>query len=77
MGIQRGQSPHSTWTASVPFIHGVPKGYDPGNPDKDIRFYAPEAQKKMDNAFNRAVEKGEPLPTSNSNLLMHTGRTCG
>ena len=49
-----------TWTDEVYRIHGVPKGYDPGNPDKDIRFYAPEAQKKMDNAFNRAVEKGEP-----------------
>jgi PAS domain S-box-containing protein len=48
-----------TWTDEVYRIYGVARDYDPGNPNQDIQFYAPEDQAKMTEAFQRAIENGE------------------
>jgi PAS domain S-box-containing protein len=49
-----------TWTDEVYHIYGVSSDYDPSCPENDIQFYAPEDQKKIADAFQRAVEVGEP-----------------
>jgi PAS domain S-box-containing protein len=48
------------WTDEVYRIYGVTKEYDPGNPRQDIEFYLAGDQRKMDEAFRRAVEEGIP-----------------
>jgi P-type Cu+ transporter len=48
------------WTDEVYQIHGVSKEYDPGEVGQNIQFYKPEDQKKVSEAFQQAVEKGEP-----------------
>jgi P-type Cu+ transporter len=48
-----------TWTDEVYRIHGLSKEYDPSGVDRDIKFYAPEDQRKLSEALRRAVEKGE------------------
>ena len=50
-----------TWTDEVYRIHGLdPSAYDPNDIDRDIAFYAAEDQAKIAEAFQRAVELGEP-----------------
>jgi len=49
-----------TWTDEVYNIYGVSKDYDPSNVEQDIQFYAPEDQKQMTEAFQRAIKKGDP-----------------
>ena len=48
------------WTDEVYRIHEVSKAYDPSSPEQDIQFYAPEDQKRIADAFQRAVAQGEP-----------------
>ncbi len=48
------------WTDEVYRIHGVSKDYDPGNPKQDMKFYAPDDQEAIDEAFQQAIEKGIP-----------------
>ena len=47
------------WTDEVYRIHEVSTAYDPSSPEQDIQFYAPEDQKRIADAFQRAVEHGE------------------
>lgn len=50
-----------TWTDEVYRIHGVSReSYDPNDIDRDIRFYAPEDQDRIERAFRAAVEDGKP-----------------
>lgn len=46
------------WTDEVYRIHGVSKEYDPSDPLQDIKFCEAEDQKKIDEAFARAVADG-------------------
>jgi PAS domain S-box-containing protein len=48
------------WTEEVYRVHGVPDDYDPGDPERDMAFYAPEDRPRIAEAFARAIEKGEP-----------------
>ncbi|HVP96778.1 PAS domain S-box protein [Methanoregula sp.] len=48
-----------TWTDEVFHIHGVSKDYDPGDPHTNMRFYPPDDQKKIDQAFQELVERGK------------------
>ncbi|MBU1355560.1 MAG: transporter substrate-binding domain-containing protein [Candidatus Edwardsbacteria bacterium] len=48
-----------TWTDEVYRIYGVPKNYDPAQPEQNIQFYAPEDRARVTDAFRRAVEQGE------------------
>lgn len=47
------------WSDEVYNIHGVSKEYDPGNPDFETKFYLPEDQGILNEAFRRALENGE------------------
>jgi PAS domain S-box-containing protein len=49
-----------TWTDEVYNIYGVSKDYNPQSPDEDIKFYAPDDQGLMNQAFKQAVEEGKP-----------------
>lgn len=49
-----------TWTDEVYRIHGVGKDYDPGTANNDIKFYSPDDQKVIEEAFKKAVTHGEP-----------------
>ncbi len=49
-----------TWTDEVYRIHGVGHDYNPNNVSNDIMFYAPEDAPVVEQAFHRAVDKGEP-----------------
>ncbi len=46
------------WTDEVYRIHGVSKEYDPGDPLQDIKFCESEDQRKIDEAFARAIADG-------------------
>ena len=49
------------WTEQVYRIHGVdPATYDPSDLAEDLSFYSPEDQSRIQEAFQRAVETGEP-----------------
>jgi PAS domain S-box-containing protein len=48
-----------TWTDEVYRIHEVSReDYDPGSPVLNVKFYAPEDQATIDEAFRLAVEEG-------------------
>lgn len=49
-----------TWTREVYRIHEVPESFDPGDPSRDMRFYAEADQRRLDAAFRAAVEQGRP-----------------
>jgi two-component system, cell cycle sensor histidine kinase and response regulator CckA len=49
-----------TWTDEVYRIYGVDYSYDPSNVDQDIKFYAPDAVPIISNAFQKALQYGEP-----------------
>ncbi|MDH4128774.1 MAG: PAS domain S-box protein, partial [Spirochaetota bacterium] len=49
-----------TWTDEVFRIHGVGKDYNPSSADNDISFYSPEHQHIITQAFEKAVNQGEP-----------------
>lgn len=50
-----------TWTDEIYRIYGVDKDfYDPNDIDRDIQFYAPEAQSLLKNALIQAIERGIP-----------------
>jgi PAS domain S-box-containing protein len=51
---------HVTWTDEVYDIHGLTLDYDPSSPAQDMEFYAPEDKHTIQEAFARAIEKGEP-----------------
>lgn len=49
------------WTDGVYEIFGVsPSGFDPSAYEKDISFYHPIDQKKLDKAFSHTLETGDP-----------------
>ena len=48
------------WTDEVYRIYGVSKNYDPGSPGNDIKFYEPDEQNIIEDAFARAVADGTP-----------------
>lgn len=49
-----------TWTDEVYRIHGVGKDYDPGNPERNLQFYAPQDAKMLAQAFANAISDGVP-----------------
>lgn len=50
-----------TWTDEVYRIYGVDKKeYDPSDIKKDISFYGPDDQKKIEQALQNTIEKGKP-----------------
>ncbi len=64
------------WTDEVYRIYGVSKeNYDPNSINQDISFYFSEDQSVVEDAFNKAVTKGEPydlvlrLTTAQGNLI--------
>lgn len=62
-----------SWTYLTYHIHELPEDYQP-NVDSAIKFYAPEAQPVIRNAFERALQKGEswdlelPFITAKGNM---------
>ncbi|WP_232300531.1 chemotaxis protein CheB [Desulfonatronovibrio magnus] len=46
------------WTDEVYNIYGVSKNYNPSDVEKDMDFYGQEARKKLEKAFDRAVNEG-------------------
>lgn len=50
-----------TWTDEVYRMHGLTPGeYDPSNPRQNMTFYPPEDRHRLNEAFERAVTRGEP-----------------
>ncbi len=49
------------WTDEVYRIYGVSEDYDPSNVEKDVQFYAPSDQDKINNAFRQLIENGTPF----------------
>ncbi len=70
-----------TWTDEVYNIYGVTKDYDPSSPEQDMHFYATEDQQQINEAFQRAVERGDPydleLQLDNANGERLWVRTIG
>ena len=50
----------TTWTDEVYNIYGVSKDFDPNNINMAIEFYSPEDRNVITNAFDKAVNQGEP-----------------
>jgi PAS domain S-box-containing protein len=51
---------HITWTDEVYRIYGVGKDFDPDDISKSISFYSPEDMQTISQAFEKAVNFGEP-----------------
>ncbi len=54
------QTRQMTWTDEVYRIYGLPKNCDHGPAGRDMALYAPEDRKKIAEAFQRALDEGEP-----------------
>ena len=49
-----------TWTSEVYRIHGLDPGFDPGDVERDLTFYAPQSAPAIAEAYRQAVQAGEP-----------------
>lgn len=64
-----------TWTNEVFRIHELPPDYNPNSIQSDLQFYAPDARKTIEAAFDNAVERGDsydltlPFKTAKGNNL--------
>lgn len=62
---------HVLWSDEVYRIHGLMKTDNPNQLEQAIRFYAPEDQAQISEAFRRAVEQGKPYDLE---LQLHTAQ---